>query len=158
MRNDRRSRFRLSVAALALGALAIAPAQAATSPFSVKDALPDCSDYVNGGGGTVCDYEMGTAPAGKRWDLHMIACRNNLLSTTAGEIATLYISNDDGLIVYGFPMLPVKLTGNGFTVSQVISVSAASNYSVWIRIVSFGTKIVSLGSHCTLSGDQVTSP
>ena len=159
MRNARPDRFRLSIFALALtGALAAAPTEAVSAPFSIEDVLPECFDYVNGGGGTVCDYDVGTVPAGKRWDLAMIACRNNLLSTTKSEIATLYISDPDGLVVYAFPMLPVKLTGNGFTVSQAISVSAASTFDVWVRIVSFGTKIVSLGSYCSLSGDQVTSP
>ena len=156
MRNARPARFRLSIAILGLcGGLAAGPAAAASSPFSVEDVTPVCEDTT---GGSLCTYEVGPVPAGKRWQLYMVACRNNLVNTTGTEIATLSIVSPNGVVGRNFPILPVKLTGNGFTVSQLISVPAAENRTVRVTIQSFGAKIVAngLGTYCTLSGDQVT--
>jgi hypothetical protein len=148
---------RRSFGAFALiGALAAAgPALGQTSPFSVEDNNPVCEDTA--GGGSVCVYEMGSVPANRRWQVQMVACRNNLLSTTATEIATLSIVRTNGSNLFSFPIIPVKVTSNAFTISQLISVPVPAKRAVRVSIQSFGAKVV-FGSFCTLSGDEVTLP
>lgn len=157
MRIPRPSLFRLSIAALALGGgLAAGPTAAQqASPFSVEDTAPVCSNTATG---TFCTYEVGPVPAGKRWQLYMVACRNNLINSAATEIASLKITGPNGGVLFDFPILPVKLTSNGFTISQLISVPAVANRKVQVTITSFNGVMVAngLGTFCTLSGDQIT--
>ena len=124
-------------------------AYSSPTPFSTGDEAAECND-----GRTVCTFEFGPVPDGRHWVLDQVACRNNLLSTTATEIVTLSTVTADGQHVAGFPLIPEKLTGNGFTVSQRIAIPAPADHKVRIRIQSFGAGIVA-SPFCTLSGTSV---
>ena len=89
-----------------------------TAPFSTDDDAECTADHK------VCTFEFGPVPDNHRWVLDQVACRNNLLSSSATEIVTLSTVTADGQHVAGFPLIPEKLTGNGFTVSQRIAIPA----------------------------------
>jgi hypothetical protein len=139
------------------GSLFAAPAAAQTSPFSAEDVTAACTALV---GGETCSYDMGPVPANRRWQIYMVACSNNLAGSTATEIATISTLNGSGQTLFNFPIIPVKLTSNGFTISQLISVPAFAGRTIRIRITSFGADFVAngQGSYCTISGDSVTVP
>jgi hypothetical protein len=119
------------------------------TPFSADDVAAECNADR-----TVCTFEFGPVPTGHRWVLDQVACRNNLLSSTATEIVTLSTITAGGQQVAGFPLIPEKLTGNGFTVSQRVAIPAAADHKVRIRIQSFGAGIVA-SPFCTLSATSV---
>jgi hypothetical protein len=121
-------------------------------PFSLADQTADCNDDR-----TVCTFEVGPVPANRRWVLQQVACRNNLLSSTATEIVTLSTVNARGKAVASFPLIPEKLTGNSFTVNQRIAIHARAAHKVRINIQSFGAGIVAFPT-CTLSGWEVGLP
>lgn len=120
-----------------------------TTPFSAKDQTAECNDDR-----TVCTFEFGPVPASHRWVLDQVACRNSLLSGAATEIVTLSTITAGGQTVASFPLIPEKLTGNSFTISQRIAIPAFANHKVRIRIQSFGAGVVALPV-CTLSANDV---
>jgi hypothetical protein len=118
-------------------------------PFSRADEAAECTADRK-----LCTFEFGPVAASRRWTLQQVACRNNLLSSTATELVTLSIVDAGDQTTASFPLIPEKLTGNGFTVSQRIAIPIRAGNRARIRVQSFGAGIAAFPT-CTLSGYDV---
>ena len=135
----------LAVLGIAAGILATAPAAAQqigefeNINVALQDTLPDCPSS------NVCHFDFSLPGA---VDLRQVACWNTLLGTTATQIATLRLA-PGAAASKDIPLLPVKVTGNGFATSQRVFAPAVD--AVRVTIQSFGAGIVA-GARCAIAG------
>ena len=146
-----------SIALLGLIAvpLAAGPAAAQEVPF-IKEADPaTCTGFS-----IVCRAKFDAVPAGHRWDVTNVACRNNLLNPDVSrENVDLEIRGAGGALVVRSPLLPVNTTNsNVWVVGQEVFVPVTQNRHVEIGVQSFGGAIVAGIVACTISGNNVTLP
>ena len=135
--------------------LAAGPVAAQEVPF-IKAANPTTCTGLS----TVCTAKFDGVPAGHRWDVTNVACRNNLTSPDVSrESVDLEIRGSGGALVVRSPLLPVNTTNsNVWVVGQEVFAPVSQNKHVEIVVQSFGGAIVAGIVACTISGNNVTLP
>ena len=151
--NPRAARFALSALFGLGGAVALltaSPAAAQGIPFIGQFNAASCN-----GGSTVCTVTSATVPAGKRWDITNINCRNNLTELER-EIATLRL-HEGATIVAQVPLNPINTTNsNAWIVSEELLVPVNPGRHIQIAVQSFDSAIVAGTLLCTMAGYVVT--